>query len=153
MKIWALFILKSRTIMEHIATEQSDQHLLTLQQSSENLWKVCSLWCWSIVRSLYGQLKLAQCAWPRQLLCRWIDEIRDFLPTNRTGYPSVCCLASQLTQNICITLAQCWNNVEDIGPTCKCTNVLCLLGECRLINPYNAEIFLKRLYSPFRCQL
>ena len=36
---------------------------------------------------------------------------------------------SQQTQNIHITLIQCWTNVFDVGPTLyKCyTNVLCLL--------------------------
>ena len=38
-------------------------------------------------------------------------------------------LTSQQTQNIGITFMQCWNNVEDVGPTLyTCyTNVLCLL--------------------------
>ena len=38
--------------------------------------------------------------------------------------------STQLTQNISITFAQCWTNVEDVGPTLyKCyTNVVCLLG-------------------------
>ena len=38
--------------------------------------------------------------------------------------------APQQTQNICITFAQCWTNVEDVGPTLYkyYTNVLCLLG-------------------------
>ena len=33
-------------------------------------------------------------------------------------------------QNICITVVQCWSNVEDVGPTLfkGCINVLCLLG-------------------------
>ena len=40
--------------------------------------------------------------------------------------------SSQQTQNICMTIVQCWINVEDVGPTlynnyCY-TNVLCLLG-------------------------
>ena len=41
--------------------------------------------------------------------------------------------AHQQTQNICITLVQCWTSVEDVGPTLyKCyTNVLCLLGNTR----------------------
>ena len=44
-------------------------------------------------------------------------------------------MASQQTQNVCITfiqniVIQCWNNVEDIGQMLyKCyTNVVCLLG-------------------------
>ena len=39
--------------------------------------------------------------------------------------------ATQQAQNSCTTFIQCWNNVENGGPTlCKwCTNVLCLLGE------------------------
>ena len=39
-------------------------------------------------------------------------------------------LSPQQTQNICITVIQCWPNVEDVGPTLYIcyTNVLCLLG-------------------------
>ena len=38
-------------------------------------------------------------------------------------------MASQSTQNICITFVQCWTNVEDVGPTLYkwYANVLCLL--------------------------
>ena len=43
-------------------------------------------------------------------------------------------ITSRQTQKICVTFAQCWTNVKDVGPTLyKCyTNVLCLLG-CRLL--------------------
>ena len=49
----------------------------------------------------------------------------------------------QQTQNICITIVQCWTNVGDAGPTLyKCyTNVLCLLG-----NPYFHLLCKSHLY-------
>ena len=48
------------------------------------------------------------------------------MTTAREGHGT---MATQQTQNICITFTQCRTNVEDVGPTlCKCNaNVLCLM--------------------------
>ena len=53
--------------------------------------------------------------------------------------------SSQQTQNICITVVQCWTNVEDIGLALYkgYTNGLCLLG-------YNHMNWRRHLYSMYR---
>ena len=49
--------------------------------------------------------------------------------------PQTTLTTSQQTQNICVTLIQCWTNVKDIGPMLYkfFTNVLFLVGFCSAI--------------------
>ena len=57
--------------------------------------------------------------------------------------------STQQTQNICITFAQHWSNVSDVGPTLykSYTNVLCLLGIYRNLRKSASLIIFSGTYT------
>ena len=72
-------------------------------------------------------------SWRCNSACVISDRRMDMSDWWRHGAPVTSesrIVTSQHTQNMCITIVQCWTNVEDVGPTLyKCyTHVLCLLG-------------------------